>query len=84
MVSRMQKQVLRSRYGNRALLSNHLRGVERRRDYLFLSALDDLGDETELECLLCRKLACSVRKLADKRLVTGSLGKASECTYVGC
>ena len=83
MVSRMQKQVLRSRHGNRALLSNHLRGVERCRDYLFLSALNDLGHKTELECFLCRKLSRSIRKLADKRLVTGSLGKASECSYVG-
>ena len=73
----MQKQVLRSRHGNRALLGNHPRGVERRRDYLFLSALNDLGDETELERFLRRKLARSVRKLADKRLVTRSLGKTS-------
>ena len=80
----MQKQVLRSRHGNRALLSNHLRGVERCRDYLFLSALNDLGDETELERFLCRKLARGVRKLTDKRLVTRSLGKTSECTDVGC
>ena len=80
----MQKQVLRSRHGNRALLSNRLRGIERCRDHLFLPALNDLGDETELERLLCRKLACSVRKLADKRLVTRSLGKTSERTYVGC
>ena len=84
MVSRMQKQVLRSRHGNGALLSNHLRGVERCRDYLFLSALNDLGDEAKLERLLCRELSRSVRKLADKRLVTRSFGKTSESTYVGC
>ena len=80
----MQKQVLRSRHGNRALLSDHLRSIERRRYNLFLSALNHLGDETELERFLCRKLARSVRKLADKRLVTRSLGKTSERSYVGC
>ena len=80
----MQKQVLRARHGNRALLSNHLRCIERCRDHLFLSALNDFGDKTELECFLCRKLSRSVRKLADKRLVTRSLGKTSECSYVGC
>ena len=84
MVSRMQKQVLRSRHGNRTLLSNHLRSFERGAYYLFLATLNNLGDKTELERFFRRELPSSVRKLAGKRLVTGGLGKTCECADVGC
>ena len=80
----MQKQVLRSRHGNRALLSNHLRSFERCGYYFFLTTLNNLGDETKLQCFFRRELPSSVRKLAGKRLVTGGLGKTCKGTDVGC